>query len=55
MAAKIQAQIPGSNVALIGGGKGDFIVIADGQKLWDKNGKDGSFPDEDALVARMAG
>lgn len=34
------------------GGKGDFIVTVDDKVLWDKR-RDGGFPAEDALVARL--
>ena len=41
---------PDANVEIIRGGKGDFIVKADGRLLWDKNGKDRDFPAPDINV-----
>ena len=45
--------MPGAAVELIPGGKGDFIVKADGEKLWDKNGKDRDFPPHDRILAML--
>ena len=54
MAAKILEKVPTAKIDQIHGGGGDFIVIADGQKLWDKNGTDDGFPDGDALAGKIA-
>ena len=34
------------------GGRGDFIVTADGVTLWDKK-KSGGFPDDAAIAAQI--
>lgn len=52
MAAAIEAAIPGSSVELIEGGRGAFIVTADGARVWDKH-KDGGFPVERDLVDKL--
>jgi len=54
LAAKILEKVPTAKIDQIHGGGGDFIVIADGQKLWDKNGTDDGFPDGDALAGKIA-
>jgi len=55
LAAKIQKAIPGAKVDLIKGGKGAFIVIADGKELWNKRQMGDDFPEEDKLVSQMRG
>jgi predicted Rdx family selenoprotein len=35
------------------GGRGDFIVVADGETLWDKK-KMGGFPDDAAIAAQLS-
>jgi predicted Rdx family selenoprotein len=35
------------------GGKGDFIVRADGRLLWDKNGRDQGFPEHAMVLALL--
>ena len=55
MAARIQKAIPGSTVDLIKGGKGAFIVTADGKELWNKRQMGDEFPDEEKLVSEMRG
>jgi predicted Rdx family selenoprotein len=42
----------GADVELIKGGRGDFIVIADGTEVWNKK-KTGRFPDESAVIAAL--
>ena len=32
------------------GGRGDFIVIADGKLLWDKRNREGRFPEPEEIV-----
>jgi predicted Rdx family selenoprotein len=42
-------------VDIVPGGKGDFIVKADGKLLWDKRGRDGDqFPAPEKIVAQIA-
>lgn len=53
MAAKIQKAIPGTAVELVKGGKGAFIVIADGKELWNKRAMGDEFPNEEKLVRSM--
>ena len=38
---------------LIGGGKGDFIVKADGTELWNKKQMGNEFPEPDVILERM--
>ena len=52
LAARIKDQLPGAEIELARGGKGDFIVTADGVTLWDKR-KTGNFPDEVKLVSAL--
>lgn len=51
-------ELPGTEVELVRGGRGDFIVTADGALLWDKRVR-GGFPDDGRIVqelqARAAG
>jgi len=53
LAAKIKKAHPGATVDLIRGGRGAFIVTADGREIWNKHEMRGEFPDEDRLVATM--
>lgn len=53
MGAKIAAAFPGAKVTLEGGGRGDFIVTADGRELWNKRQMGNEFPDDDAIVAAL--
>ena len=53
MGAKIEQAIPGATVKLEGGGRGDFIVTADGRELWNKRQMGGAFPDEETLVEAL--
>jgi predicted Rdx family selenoprotein len=55
LAAKIKRAFPEAEVDLVKGGKGTFIVTADGKELWNKHEMDDEFPDEDKLVSRMRG
>lgn len=45
----------GAEIDLIAGKGGTFIVIADGEKLWDKLKMGNEFPDEDVIVAKISG
>lgn len=56
MEASIKAAHPDASVQLIPGGGGDFIVIADGQELWNKREKNGDqFPEDSEIVAKLGG
>jgi len=52
LAARIKKELPGAEIELARGGRGDFLVTADGVTIWDKQ-KTGSFPDEGKLVAAL--
>jgi predicted Rdx family selenoprotein len=41
-------------VELIGGGKGNFIVVVDGDTVWHKKKMGNKFPDEANLVRNLA-
>lgn len=43
---------PDITVELVGGGRGDFIVTADGTTLWNKKAE-GGFPSEPAMVKAL--
>ena len=47
-------ELPGTEVELVRGGRGDFIVSADGDVLWNKR-MEGGFPDEAAMVEKIRG
>lgn len=49
MGAAIGRVFPDAKVELVPGGTGDFIVTADGERIWDKRAMDDRFP-EDAEV-----
>ncbi|MCA8948596.1 MAG: hypothetical protein KDE27_03795 [Planctomycetes bacterium] len=53
MAAAIRDGVPGANVDILPGGRGDFLVKADGVVLWDKNGKDGDFPPHERILEQL--
>lgn len=36
------------------GGRGDFIVTADGKQLWDKKRMGDDFPEEQEIIDRLA-
>ena len=36
------------------GGRGDFVVKADGKLLWDKQGREGRFPEPQEIVGKLA-
>ncbi len=40
---------------MIPGKGGDFIVIADGNKIWDKNGLDSGFPEHELILEKLEG
>lgn len=39
---------------LVGGGRGDFIVKADGVELWNKNKSGLGFPEPSQILERLA-
>ncbi len=45
-------ELPGTDIQLVRGGRGDFIVEADGEILWDKRSR-GSFPDDAGIVEQL--
>jgi len=40
---------------MIPGRGGDFIVIADGKKIWDKNADNSGFPEHETIIAKLEG
>ena len=50
MAETLKKAIPGIDVELVDGGRGDFIVNADGNTVWDKRNMGDEFPDNRAIV-----
>ena len=44
--------MPGTEILLVRDGRGDFIVEADGELLWDKRSR-GSFPDDARIVEQL--
>ena len=53
MAAAIRDEVAGAQVELIGGGRGDFIIEADGQRIWDKRAMENKYPTEEDIVATL--
>ena len=53
MASAIESNIEGATVELIDGGKGDFIVDADGKVLWDKRNDQGRFPEHEEILGQL--
>ena len=45
-------EMPGTEVELVRGGRGDFIVKADETVLWDKR-VTGGFPDDGRIVETL--
>ena len=45
-------EVPGTEVELVRGGRGDFIVTADSTLLWDKKAR-GTFPDDARIVQEL--
>ena len=54
MAASIQEQHSSATVDITPGGKGDFIVKANGQTLWDKLKQGDEFPEHDAILSQLS-
>ncbi|MBI2374561.1 MAG: hypothetical protein HYV07_11250 [Deltaproteobacteria bacterium] len=53
MAAVLKRAVPEVEIELVAGGKGDFIVSADGVELWNKRAMGDEFPNGDTLLARL--
>lgn len=53
MGAAIESQIPDAAVELIPGGRGDFIVVANDRKLWDKRAMGDEFPEHEAILSAL--
>ncbi|MFN7669946.1 MAG: Rdx family protein [Planctomycetota bacterium] len=54
LAAAIQKARPGATVETKPGGRGDFVVTADGALLWDKKRRDGDrFPQHDEILRQL--
>jgi selT/selW/selH-like putative selenoprotein len=45
--------MPGTEVELVKGGRGDFIVTADGRLVWSKKQQGDEFPDEGVVVEAL--
>jgi predicted Rdx family selenoprotein len=45
--------LPGTEVSLVKGGRGDFVVKAGDQVVWDKKTMGGVFPDERVVVEAL--
>jgi hypothetical protein len=45
--------MPGTEVEIKRGGRGDFIVTAGETVVWDKRNMGGQFPDEDEVVDEL--
>ncbi len=54
MAAEIERAFPGATVELVPGGRGDFIVSAGDQRLWDKRKMGDEFPESAAILEALA-
>ena len=54
MAESIKEQRPSVSVEITPGGKGDFIVKADGKTLWDKMKQGDEFPEHDAILSQIS-
>lgn len=53
LGAAIQKAYPQAKVELKPGGRGDFIVTADGKQLWDKRHMDDEFPENAAILKQL--
>lgn len=53
MADAIRDAIPGAEVELVRGGRGDFIVTAGGRRVWDKK-QVGRFPEPHEVLDQLA-
>ncbi|MBK8096338.1 MAG: Rdx family protein [Planctomycetes bacterium] len=55
MAAAIRKQHPKAKVAIQPGGRGDFVVKADGKLLWDKKKRGDEFPEDQQILSQLPG
>ena len=53
LGAAIQAEFPNAEVDLFPGGKGDFIVKANGNSIWDKRNMDDGFPEHEVILDKL--
>ncbi|MGC6487290.1 MAG: Rdx family protein [Planctomycetota bacterium] len=54
LAAAIEAAHPGATVEKKPGGRGDFIVTADGREVWNKKRHaEQRFPEHDEVLAQL--
>ncbi|HIG27834.1 MAG TPA: hypothetical protein EYQ50_08555 [Verrucomicrobiales bacterium] len=53
MGAAIHSEFPHAEVDLFPGGKGDFIVKADGNSIWDKRNIDNEFPEHGVILDKL--
>jgi predicted Rdx family selenoprotein len=53
LGAAIRSAHPDAEVDLVPGGRGDFIVTADGQRLWDKRRMDDQFPEHRVILDKL--
>ena len=53
MAATIKNAFPGVELELIRGGGGNYIIIANGERLWHKREMGDAFPEESVIVAKL--
>lgn len=53
MAAAIQKAHPKAKVEAKPGGRGDFVVKADGRLLWDKRAHEDLFPEDGEILAQL--
>jgi predicted Rdx family selenoprotein len=54
LAAAIRKAHPKATIETKPGGRGDFLVTADGKRIWDKKGKDGDFPPAAEVLKRLS-
>ena len=45
--------MPGTEVELVRGGKGDFVVTVGNAKLWDKRRMGDEFPEHAPLIEKL--
>jgi len=50
----VQKAHPDAKVEIKPGGRGDFVVTIDDERVWDKKGRDGRFPEPKEILARCA-
>ena len=45
--------MPKAEVELVPGGRGDFIVTADGERVWDKRAMGDRFPEDEEILQAL--